>query len=226
VNKASRLLQRQREVERRFVEEELRVGREHTGWSPALLMFHLAQWRERLTVGLTDFRAGREYAPPPANIDEFNDSELPKGAGAKLEEQARRADTLMAEMIELSEAIGDRPFKWNITSTSAEAILRNSYLHPRVHLTAYYRENGEGERTRDMLEQTVADLRAESGPPIVLGAALVNLAAIRAASRRDEALSLLGEGLSMRPDLKAAVAREEDFAPLQGDPRFQELISS
>ena len=226
MNNASRLLELQREVEREFARRELEARRDPQGWSPALLLFHVTQWRERMVNGLTDLKAGRASTPPQVNIDELNDAELPRGAGRSLEEMAQRANDLMGRLIELSEAVGDQPFTWSITKTTGEAIIRNSYLHPRVHLAAYHRENGEQTLAWKLTEDTVSDLRANSGPPVVLGAALYNLAGVRAAQQRqDEAIELLESGLEMRPDLKAAAEHDPDLAPLKGDSRFEALTS-
>ncbi|TMC87258.1 MAG: hypothetical protein E6J12_13305 [Chloroflexi bacterium] len=130
------------------------------------------------------------------------------------------------QLIQLSEEIGDRPFVWRMTRTSSEAIIRNSYLHPRIHIAAYYKENGNQAAAHEIVEQTVSDLRAEAGPPVVMGAALYNLAGVRVAQQKhDEALELLDRGLGMRPDLRAAAVGDPDLAPLKGDPRFIALTS-
>ena len=227
MNSAGRLLEQQRQAERSFVDRELREKRSPTGWPAALIMFHVAQWRERLAAGLDSFKAGRPYTPPPPDIDELNDAELPRGAGLTLEETSRRSDELLTHLIQLNEEIGDRPFEWRLTRTSSEAIIRNSYLHPRTHIAAYYRENGEEVTAWKLVEDTVADLRAESGPPVVMGAALYNLAAVRLAQHKhDEALALLEEGIAMRPDLRAAAGSDPDLAALKGDPQFRALTSA
>jgi tetratricopeptide (TPR) repeat protein len=224
VNQATSLLRIEQELERAFVAEELARRREAKGWTAALIMFHIAQWRGRLRRGLTDLRDGRPYTPPPANINEFNDSELPLGAGVSLEEASAAAGAALAALIELSEEVGDRPFKWSVTSTSTEALTRNSYLHPRNHLAAYYRENGEQERARRLVEETASDLRDGAASPLLLGAALYNLAGVRVAQgRSDEALSLLEEVAPVRPDLAAAAAGDADLAPLRGEARLRAI---
>jgi hypothetical protein len=75
-----------------------------------------------------------------------------------------------------------------------------------------------------MIEETVSELRAVKAPGRILGAAAYHLAGVRARQlRADEALDLLEEGLSMREDLRAGVAGDEDFASLRGEPRFRAL---
>jgi hypothetical protein len=92
----SRLLESEREIEKRFVAGARAKETEPKGWPAALIMFHIAQWRERLRNAFADVDAGRPYTPIPANIDEVNDVELPTGAGVSLDEAATRADTELA----------------------------------------------------------------------------------------------------------------------------------
>ena len=68
-------------------------------------------------------------------------------------------------------------------------------------------------------------MRHAEAPGHILGAALYNLAGLRAAQRRvDEALDLLEEALPMRPDLRAGAADERDLAPLRDSQRFRAII--
>ncbi len=218
-----RLLEIERDLERSFVGEESALAREPKGWPASLIMFHIAQWRGRLRTALTDHRAGREYAPISANIDELNDAELPTGAAVPLAEAATRADAELAALIELAE--GDGPFRWGPTNTVAEALIRNSYIHPRNHLSAYLRENGDGPVADQILEEAATVLRDAAAPPFCLGAALYNLATVRAAQGRgSDALDLLEEAAPMRPDLCAAAERDSDLEALRDEPRFQAII--
>jgi hypothetical protein len=122
------------------------------------------------------------------------------------------------------EAMGDQPFKWYISETTGEAILRNSYLHPRMHLGDQFLERGEATRSHKLTEETVLELRAVEAPTRVLGAAIYNLAAVCAKQDRgDEALALLEEGLAMRPDLRKAAAEDPDLASLRESARFRDL---
>src|SRR5437773_163437 len=72
---------------------------------------------------------------------------------------------------------------------------------------------------------TVDELRAADAPRLVLGAALYNLACLRARENRvDDVLSLLKEAFPMRPDLKAAAAEDSDLGAVRNDARFQDLL--
>jgi hypothetical protein len=222
-----RLLESEREVERQFVAKAKAAETEPKGWPAALIMFHIAQWRGRLRSAFDDVNAGRPYTPIPPNIDEFNDVELPTGAGVGLDEAAKRADVELASIIELVRAIGERPFKWDIANTSTEAVLRNSYIHPRIHIAAYLSESGDKPAGHVLFEATASDLRDASAPDLILGAALCNLAGARVEQGRlDEALDLFDEGLRMRPDLRPTVQADPDFAVLKNNPRFQSILGA
>jgi len=217
----------ERELERSFVAEEAALNREPKGWSAALIMFHVAQWRERLRSGLADFDAGRSYTPPPADINEFNDQELPAGRGLTLEETSARADAALGALIGLSSKVGDHPFKWGLTQTSGDALVRNSYFHPRLHITEYWHENGGRDRAHRLIESTVDELRELWPSPMILGAGLYNLACVRVGQdRHAEALDLLEKAAPMRPDLCTAAAREPDLSGLREEPRFQTIVRS
>jgi len=199
------------------------------GWPAALLMFHLGMWRERMRDALTDLAEGRTPKPPPPieTQDEFNDAELANGIGTPLADAAARSDHLLAEIIALYEKLGDRPFQWYRWSTTTDAILGNSYTHPRIHLFEYWRENGEPDRGYQLLEDAVPEMQEASGNPAVHGTAFYNLACVRVHQQRlDDALENLEQALKLRPEMKAAAPKDSDLAALHDDPRFQELVKS
>ena len=176
---------------------------------------------------LTDLAEGRVPTPPPGNVDEANDAELPNGIGTPLADAAARSEHLLGEIIELYERIGDYPFQWYAAKTTTEAVLRNSYTHPRNHLWEYWKENGDQERANQMFVAAAEDMRAASAPPLVMGTALYNLACARAyQGRLDDAIAALEEAFRLRGEMKASAPDDEDLAPLREDPRFQELIKT
>jgi hypothetical protein len=218
-------LESQRDLEREFVAEALRSETQPKGWPAALVMFHISMWRERLRDALTEFRHARPYTTPPDNIDEVNDAELASGIGTPLADAAARADTLLGELIALAGELGDRPFKWFTATTTGEALLRNSLIHPRNHLFEYLRENGDQAAAYRLVEDGADEMRAIDAPTLILGAALYNLAAVRAAEGRlDDALLLLEESMLMRRDARLVAATDADFAPLRDNPRFKALV--
>jgi tetratricopeptide (TPR) repeat protein len=219
------LLRAEQELERQFVVEVTGKPEPPAGWSPATMMFHLSQWRERLWNGLSEAVAGQPVTPPPGNIDELNDQEIAGAAGASLAAEAARSDAALTSLIALLETDGEQPFKWYMATTTAQAIIRNSYLHARIHLADQFQERGDVARSDRLFEETASELRKVEAPGHILGAALFNLASVRATQgRSDEALTLLEEALLMRPDLRAVVADDSEFAPLRESPRFRALV--
>jgi len=214
-------------MEKEFVAQAMESETAPKGWPAALILFHLSMWRERLRNALVDVQEGRSFTAPPENIDETNDGELASGLGVSLSDIAERSDTLLGELIALSEKLGERPFKWYISTNTSQAILRNSYTHPRTHFYAYWKENGDAERAYGLYEDAVSDMRDVDAPSIVMGAVLYNLACARVAQdRQDEALTLLEEALPLRPDLKPGAATDSDLAPLYENPRFQAAVKT
>jgi hypothetical protein len=218
-------LEFQRELEREFVAEALKSETQPKGWPAALVMFHISMWRERLRDALVEFRHARPYTAPPEDVDEVNDAELASGIGTPLADAAARSDKLLTELIGLAGELGDRPFKWFTATTTGEALLRNSYVHPRNHIGEYMRENGDHAAAYRMVESGAAQMRAIGAPRLILGATLYNLAAARAAQGRlDDAILLLEEAMPMRPDVVLLAATDADFAPLRENARFKELV--
>jgi hypothetical protein len=224
VNDILPLLQKQSDLEKAFVAEASLKPEPSSGWTPAMTMFHLAKWRERLWNGLTEAAAERPVNAPPGNIDELNDAEMAGAPGVSLADASERCEAALISIIAMWEAMGDRPMSWYVAESTGEAILRNSYWHPRLHLADQFLKWGEAARSERMIEETVSELRAVKAPGRILGAAAYHLAGVRARQlRADEALDLLEEGLSLREDLRAGVAGDEDFASLRGEPRFRAL---
>lgn len=218
-------LEHERQVEKDFVELTLRNERAPRGWPAALIMFHVGKWRERLRNSLIDLAAGREPARLPEDVDQFNVSELADGIGTPVADAAGRADYLLGELIELYRSTGERPLAWYAASTTTEAVLRNSYTHPRNHMYAYLRENGEDARAFELFEQAFAEMRDASAPPLIQQSTRYNLACVRSVQgRADDALELLKDVFAARPDMKEAARGDEELAALREDARFQELL--
>jgi hypothetical protein len=221
------LLKAEQEAERLFVTEVASKADPPQGWSPAMMFFHVAQWRDRLWNGLASASEGRPVNAPPGDIDEFNDAEMAGAAGVSLADAAARSDAALTSLIAIFETTGDQPFKWYLAETTAEALIRNSYIHPRIHLADQYLQRGEVDRSQRVLEESASEMRRAGAPGHILGAALYSVAGVRVAQGRvDEALSLLEEGLPMRPDLKASAAGDPDFATVRDSPRFRALIET
>lgn len=221
------LLQKQRDLEKAFAAEAATKAEPSAGWTSSMTMFHLARWRERLWNALTEAATERPVNAPPGDIDELNDAEMVGAQGVSLAEAAARADAALTSIMAMWETLGDQPFKWYLAETTSEAIMRNSYLHPRIHLAGQFLERGEASRSDRLAEETVSDLRASEAHPRLLGTAIYNLAAVRARQDRgDEALNLLAASLAMREDLKAAAAADPALASLRESARFRALTEA
>jgi len=187
-------------------------------------MFHIGGWRGRLRDYLRQAGQGPVTAPED-DVDATNDAELRKGAGVSLRDAATRSDQAIADLIEQWATLGDRPLKYYRANTTAEALVRISYFHPRNHLAEHFIEQGDRPRATQILEDSAAELRLIDAPPHTLGQALYNLATLRVADdRRDEALRLLEEAFAMRDDLQSMAEADPDLAGLKGDARFLALL--
>jgi hypothetical protein len=162
-----RLLEDERETERRFVAEAATEPDFPRGWSAGLLMAHIASWRERLRDCLIQASRGLPVSGPPADIDAFNATVLARNAGIALQEGATRAETLLADLIDLWGTLGDRPLAWFTARTTGEALVRNSYIHPRRHLSEHYVERGDRLRGAQLKDETMAELLRADAPESV-----------------------------------------------------------
>ena len=218
-------LEAQKTVEQEVVEHARQSETAPKGWPAALIMFHLGMWRERMRKALTDISEGREMTPPPENQNEVNDAELASGIGTPLADAAARSEHLLAEIMDLYDWMGERPFQWYRAKTTTEAVLGNSFTHPRSHMYEYWRENGELDRANRLWEDAVTVLREVSSPALPLGTSLYNLACARVSQGMlDQALVLLEEALPLRPNLRESAPDDSDLEALHEDPRFQALI--
>jgi hypothetical protein len=162
------LLQSQRDVERAFVREAAHEPSFPRGWSAALLMAHIASWRTRLRDSLIQASRGEPVSAPPADIDAVNAEQLARDAQISLDAAATRADTLLSDLIDLWATVGERPFSWFTAKTTGEALVRNSYIHPRRHLSEHYAERGDQSRASELREETLAELHRVDAPQSVI----------------------------------------------------------
>ena len=215
-------------MEQAFVANALKNEKAPKGWPAALLMFHLGMWRERMRNALTDLAEGRTPSPPPLEQqDELNDAELANGIGTPLADAAARSDHLLAEIIALYEKLGERPLRWYRWENTTDAVLGNSYTHPRNHIFEYLRENGDVEGAWRLVGAAVPEMLAASENPAVHATAHYNLAcALVLRGTLDAAISELEEVFRLRPELKAHAAQDSDLGALRDDSRFQELVKS
>jgi len=219
------LLKAEQETERNFLADVEGKPEPADGWSPAMMFFHLALWRERLWNALASASEERPVDAPQGSIDELNDREMKGAVGVSLADAAARSDAALTSLIAMLETMGDVPFRWYAAETVGEAIIRNSYVHPRIHLADLVLRAGDEERSRRLHEESATEMRRAEAPGHILGAALYNLAGVRVSQGRvDDAIDLLEEALPMRPDLRAGAADDRDLAFLRDSQRFRAII--
>jgi hypothetical protein len=131
-------------------------------------MAHIGSWRNRLRDSLIQASRGEPVSGPPADIEAVNAVQLAGDAKISLQAAATRADTLLADLIDLWATLGDRPFSWFTAKTTAEALVRNSYIHPRRHLSEHYLERGDQSRGAQIREETLAELQRADAPDSVI----------------------------------------------------------
>jgi len=217
------ILESERKVEREFVASDRANPK---GWSVALTMFHFVKWRERILDALSALRDGRTFTAPPQNVDEFNDAELADPSQMSLVNSAGEADSLLASLIDVYEAVGDRPFSWYRWPTTTEALLGSAYIHPHTHIVEYLKENDDLDGAVRLMESTVSVLRRASAPSTILGVEIYNLACLRVAEGRyDEALRLIEESVTLRPNLKDVAPTDPDLTALHEDERFRAIVN-
>jgi hypothetical protein len=216
------LLKTQQAIERAFLAEAAKKPGPPGGWTASMMFFHLAKWRERLWNALAGASEGRPVDAPMGNIDELNDREMEGATGVSLADAAARSDAALTSLIAMLETMGDVPFAWYSAATTAEAVVRNSYVHPRIHLAEQFLQRGDVARSQRLLEESASEMRRADAPAHILGGVLYNLAGVRASQNRiEEALALLEEGLPMRQDLKAVARSDPDLALLRDSSRFR-----
>jgi tetratricopeptide (TPR) repeat protein len=202
------LLEEQRELERRLAAEG------DAAIAPDML--HFAAWRRRLARALRLAAEGRP-AEPIASADEINAREMPGFVGRPLDQAWAESDAAFDGLLGAARAVDDleRPVEWFGATSAAEALVRNSYNHPRVHLHERWRST-HPERGHRLIEEADARLRAVAAPSRARGAAAYNLAVVRVAQGRiDEARALLEEAKRLRPEAAAAAESDPDLEPLR-----------
>jgi hypothetical protein len=153
-------------MEKDFVERARASEKAPQGWPAALTMFHIGMWRERMRDALAAASEGRDYKLPGTR-DEINDVELAAGIGTPLGDASARADHLLTEIGDLLEKVGDKPVQWFAAVSATDAVLRNSYSHPRIHICEYFAENGELAQAQKLRDEGLHELGELSAPEYV-----------------------------------------------------------
>src|SRR5438094_9359597 len=174
-------------------------------------MSHIASWREQLRERFVQLRDDGPTMPPPQDIDAFNAAKLAQDAGVPLADAARRSDQALLALIDMWKAMGDRPFTWYVARTTGEALIRNSYAHPRNHLAEHFIECGDRAGGYRSYEHSAIELRRAEAKGRILRPAWYSLPrALRPLWRAADALRLLEEPLPMRECFRRVARVDQD----------------
>ena len=108
------LLNAEQETERNFLADMEGKPEPADGWSPAMMFFHLALWRERLWNALASASEERPVDAPQGSVDELNDREMKGAVGVSLADAAARSDAALTSLIAMLETMGGIPPEWHI----------------------------------------------------------------------------------------------------------------
>ena len=199
-------------------------------WSAKDVVLHVAYWWRVQTDRL---RALLDGKPVPeldtTETDRRNAETLAHGATQSWEQvsadaqAAHDAQVAVLQLIGaqrfLTDRIGERPL-WR-------AVLSNGFLHPQLHLTEFYRDQGDAERASQVQERAAEILLRELPIPQVQGIALYNIACVYATSGRPtEAIARLRAALPLDPELVEWSQHDADLDSLRELPAFKKLYLS
>ncbi len=199
-------------------------------WSAKDVVLHVASWWRVQTDHL---RALIDGQPAPelddAEVNRRNSQTLARGAAQSWEQVSAEAlaahdeQVAVLQLIDaqrfLTDRIGERPL-WR-------AVLSNGFLHPQLHLTEFYRDQGDAERASQVQERAAEILLRELPIPQVQGIALYNIACVYATSGRPaEAIARLRAALPLDPELVEWSQHDADLDSLRELPAFQKLYPS
>lgn len=198
-------------------------------WSAKDVVLHVAYWWRVQTDRLRALLSG-ELAPEQdaAEIDRRNAETLARAATQSWEQAnaeaqaAHDAQVAALQAIEarfFTESLGDRPL-WR-------AVLSNGFLHPQLHVTEFYRHEGEVERGARVQERSSELLLRDLPMPRVQGIALYNIACAYAITDRPtEAIARLRAALPLDPELVEWSRHDADLDSLRELPAFKALYPS
>jgi rhodanese-related sulfurtransferase len=211
-------------------------------WSAKDTLAHIANWK-RLHAGKLATVARGETPPTwteDAVIDHVNAEHFAIFQTCSWDEVSqdgeRNYEALVAAVGRLSERELTDPQAFPLTQGHAlwGETLGNGCWHPFTHMTELSRERGDAARLARLdaahlraREGMVAALEQAGTPRKVMAGDLYNLACMYAlAGKPQQAASLLGEVVQLRPDLALHAKHDGDFASLAGDPVFQAIVAS
>lgn len=199
-------------------------------WSAKDAVLHVAYWWRVQADRLRALHAGKPAQELDATETDRRNAETLARARTQSWEQvnaeAQSAHDEQVAALQLIEAerfltdhIGERSL-WR-------AVLSNGFLHPQLHVTEFYRDQGDAERASRVQERAAEILLRELPIPQVQGIALYNIACVYATSgRRTEAIARLRAALPLDPELAEWSRHDADLDSLRELPAFKALYPS
>ncbi|HEY6874993.1 MAG TPA: DinB family protein [Candidatus Dormibacteraeota bacterium] len=198
-------------------------------WTTRDVVAHMTSWRQ---VAIGEVRAvltGSEVPDVSSDDDVENEKfyaqthHLP--ARAIVEAAARSWDDLASAVEACTEQDLEKPRPRYPNQKLLQAVTGNSYYHVAEHIGYWYDEQGneaEAEKAAlwgyDLVTTVLPDDRTR-------GAAEYNLACLYAKrGRTEQALTHLGRGFELRPDLKDWSKSDTDLDSIRSDPEFVKLL--
>lgn len=199
-------------------------------WTAKDVVAHVASWWRVQAERERALTAGEPVHPfDEAEIARRNAETLARSRGLSWEQviaEARAdhdAQVAALQRIEpwqlVDTLIGTQPL-WR-------SVLGNGFLHPQVHLTEYYRDQGESERAAQVQERSSELLLRRLPIPQVQGIALYNIACAYATSGRPtEAIARLRAAFPLDPQIVEWSRHDADLDSLRELPAFKALYPS
>lgn len=198
-------------------------------WAAKDVVAHVASWWRVQADRLRALAAGEAVHPlDDAEINRRNAETLARGREQSWEQviaEARAAHDAQVAALQhiaawqlVDTVIGTQPL-WRST-------LGNGFLHPQVHVTEFYRDQGDPERAAQVQEHASELLLRRLPIPQVQGIALYNIACAYATSGRPtEAIARLRAALPLDPAIVEWSRHDADLDSLRELPAFMALYA-
>ncbi len=200
-------------------------------WVTKDKLIHINAWKAVNAENMADSRAGRT-ADTRDDYLGFNDAKFEEFRDQSWAEVARYCDDVTNALIAEIEALSDEQlaqpglYEWLGQRNASEYAVSNCLWHGIMHMTEPYLERGDGATVLAILNKVFpATLEVMPGDRAI-GTAKYNQACIYAQmGQTNEAMGLLTEALTLRPDLKAYSTEDTDLTHLWDLESFKQLVA-
>ena len=222
---------RQKEAEELLPHVDEAPSAERGRWEAKDTVAHLSSWRSLAAAELDAVRLGAPDGITTDDIDAINarvyasTHDLP--ASVVLEAGDESWDALAAALEACSEEDLNRPRIRRTEQDVWQVVLGNTYFHVAEHLGYWYEEQGNlAAAEQAAIWAHDLEIRAFPGDDRRRGMAAYNLSCFYAKrGRAAEALPLLREGLTLRPDVRDWAKQDSDLDPIRSMPDVERLLA-